>query len=72
LSVRPWQNAPNPDIVVELEEADAAQSYARLIRAKAAAFRFNQKELGRKADWLKITTWWLAIPLLLTAAWLSI
>src|SRR4051794_32007942 len=45
LSVRPWQNAPNPDIVLELEKADASQSYARLITAKAAAFRFNQKEL---------------------------
>jgi hypothetical protein len=69
LSVRPWQNAPDPNIVVELEQADPAGSYDRLIRAKAVAFAFNQGELARKADWLKITTWWLAIPMLLTALW---
>ena len=69
LSVRPWQNAPDPDIVVELEHADPAGSYDRLIRAKAVAFAVNRGELARKADWLKITTWWLAIPMLLTAVW---
>jgi hypothetical protein len=69
LSVRPWQNAPAPDIVVELEHADSAVFYDRLIRAKAVAFASNQGELARKADWLKITTWWLAVPMLLTAVW---
>ena len=68
LSVRPWSNAPAPDILVGLEETDPARTYDGLIRAKVASFDLNQQQLARKADWLKISTWWMLLPMVLAAA----
>lgn len=68
LSVRAWSNAPTPDILVDLERADPARTYDRLIRLKTKSFDHNYQQLARKSDWLKIATWWMLVPMILAAA----
>ena len=68
LAVRQWTTAPAPALLVELEHADPALSYDRLIRAKAKSYVKSQGELSRKADWLKIATWSMLVPAILTVA----
>ena len=67
LAVRSWSNAPAPDVLVQFEEVDPARTYDRLVRAKAKSYLHNEEGLVRKADWLKLTTWWLAAPIVSTA-----
>lgn len=66
LAVRRWSTAPAPGLLAELEHADAALSYDWLIRAKAKSFLESDALLVRKADWLKIATWSMLIPAVLT------
>ena len=68
LSVRRWRSGlPTADLV-RLGAADPDRSFRALIVAKAESVDLNQATLEQKADWLKITTWWLLVPLLLTVA----
>ena len=68
LAARGWANAPDPAVLLSMENADEGTVYRRLLAEKAQAFRFNSTGLREKADWLKITTWWLAVPVVLTVS----
>lgn len=71
VAVRAWDNAPAPGTLVRFENAEAPDLYDRIVRAKAMAYLANETNLTQKADWLKLATWWMAVPVALTVVALS-